>query len=385
MDNLQRHIYGGNGLEIFDVEKISYTYKNGKKAVDEVSFGVKEGESLTIIGTNGSGKSTLLYLLDGLIKPLSGSIRIFGIDGNNFSPELRRRISLLFQDPHSQLFLLSVWDELCFGLLQLGLEREDISRRAGDMLRLLDIEHLKDRGPWDLSGGEMKKVALGTCLSINPDVLLLDEPTTGLDPRSQVEFVDLINELRKAGKTIVTATHDLGIIEDISDRTIVLGENHKMLLEGKPWDVMENTDALLHANLIHKHVHRHCWYMHEHSHFGTHEHEHVVLDERADITNPPSALVAKADTTRNREGQGKINEEEALMTTDSEKLKKLLEHWAEHNEEHAKTYLEWAEKAEKSGDKELYNILKEIAEDTKKVNGLLEKAKKIVGEDADGN
>lgn len=368
MDNLQRNIYGSNALEIFDVEKISYIYKNGKKAVDEVSFGVKEGESLTIIGTNGSGKSTLLYLLDGLIKPLSGNIRIFGMDGNNFSPELRQRISLLFQDPHAQLFLLSVWDELCFGPLQLGLGREDISRRAEEILRLLDIEHLKDRGPWDLSGGEMKKVAFGTCLSINPDVLLLDEPTTGLDPRSQVEFVDLINELRKAGKTIVTATHDLGIIEDISDRTIVLGENHKMLLEGKPWDVMENTDALLHANLIHKHVHRHCWYMHDHSHFGTHEHEHVVLDERADITKPSA-----------KEGQGKINEEVELMTTDIEKLKKLLEHWAEHNEEHAKTYLEWSGKAEKSGNKELYNILKEIAENTKKLDGLFEKAKKIVG------
>ena len=144
------------------------------------------------------------------------------------------------------------------------------------------IEHLRDRGPWDLSGGEMKKVALGTCLSINPDVLLLDEPTTGLDPKSQVEFVDLINELRHAGKTVITATHDLGIIEDISDRTIVLGEDHRVLLEGKPWDIMENTNALLHANLIHKHVHRHTWYVHEHSHFGTHEHEHMVLNGISD-------------------------------------------------------------------------------------------------------
>ncbi|PIV42275.1 MAG: nickel ABC transporter ATP-binding protein, partial [Nitrospirae bacterium CG02_land_8_20_14_3_00_44_33] len=225
-------------MEVFNVKKISYAYKNGKKAVDEVSFSVKNGESLTIIGANGSGKSTLLYLLDGLLAPESGDIEIFGrnIKGN-FPPELRQRVALLFQNPQAQLFLLSVWDELCFGPLQLGLEKSEIQKRTEELLELLDIKHLKDRGPWDLSGGEMRKAAFGACLSVNPDVLLLDEPTTGLDPRSQVEFVDLINELRHAGKTIVTATHDLGIIEDISDRTVVIGEDHRLLTEGNTWDV----------------------------------------------------------------------------------------------------------------------------------------------------
>ena len=377
MDNLQRNLCGSSNLDIFNVREISFDYKNGKKAVDRVSFNVNAGESLTIIGTNGSGKSTLLYLLNGLIKPLSGDIKIFGKDGHAFPPELRKRISLLFQDPHAQLFLLSVWDELCFGPLQLGLGKEEIHRSAEDVLMLLDIGHLKERGPWDLSGGEMKKVAFGTCLSINPDVLLLDEPTTGLDPRSQVEFVDLINELRHAGKTVITATHDLGIIEDISDRTIVLGEDHRVLLEGKPWDIMENTDALLHANLIHKHVHRHTWYVHEHSHFGTHEHEHVVLQE----TLPSPFPLPQGEGVRGRVEDvfsGRLKEV-IIEMTDLEKLKKLLAHWAEHNEEHAKTYLEWAEKAGESGDKEIYNILKEIAENTKRLDGLFEKAKKIVG------
>jgi len=359
-------------LEVFNVKKISYAYKNGKKAVDEVSFSVKKGESLTIIGANGSGKSTLLYLLNGLLMPESGDIEIFGRNINgNFPPELRQRVSLLFQNPHAQLFLLSVWDELCFGPLQLGLEKNEIQKRTEELLALLNIKHLRDRGPWDLSGGEMRKVAFGTCLSVNPDVLLLDEPTTGLDPRSQVEFVDLINELRHAGKTIVTATHDLGIIEDISDRTVVIGEDHRLLTEGNPWDVMEDTDMLLRANLIHRHVHRHCWYAHEHSHFGTHGHEHMVLDEKLDITNPPLPPFAKG-------GHGGITEEVTRKMTESDKLKKLLEHWSEHNEEHAKTYLEWAEKAAASGDNTLSSILKEIAENTKKMDGLFEKAKKAV-------
>ncbi len=357
-------------MEVFNVEKISYTYKNGKTAVDGVSFSVANGESLTIIGTNGSGKSTLLYLLDGLLIPESGSMRIFGKDASNgFLSDFRQRISLLFQNPHAQLFLLSVWDELCFGPSQLELDKAEIQKRAEDILGLFGIEHLRDRGPWDLSGGEMKKVALGTCLSINPDVLLLDEPTTGLDPRSQVEIVDLINELRKAGKTIITATHDLGIIEDISDRTIVLGEDHRILLQGKPWVVMADTETLLQANLIHRHVHRHCWYVHEHSHSGRHEHEHMVLHDV--LTSPPSP-----PSTEGRHGG--VNEEGVLKMTDLEKLKKLLEHWAEHNEEHVSTYLEWAEKADASGEKELYKILREIAENTKKMDGLFEKAKKII-------
>ena len=268
----------------------------------------------------------------------------------------------MFQNPHAQLFLLSVWDELCFGPLQLGLEKSEIQKRTEELLELLNIKHLRDRGPWDLSGGEMRKVAFGTCLSINPDVLLLDEPTTGLDPRSQVEFVDLINELRHAGKTIVTATHDLGIIEDISDRTVVIGEDHRLLTEGNPWDVMEDTDMLLRANLIHRHVHRHCWYAHEHSHFGTHGHEHIQVENKQ-----PQA-------------ESQAIKEVIIEMTEPDKLKKLLEHWAEHNEEHAKTYLEWAEKAAASGDKELSAVLKEIAENTKRMDGLFEKAKKAIVE-----
>ncbi|MCX5717202.1 MAG: ABC transporter ATP-binding protein [Nitrospirae bacterium] len=348
-------------MEVFNVKKISYAYKNGKKAADEISFSVKKGESLTIIGTNGSGKSTLLYLLNGLLTPESGDIEIFGRNINGtFPPELRQRISLLFQNPHAQLFLLSVWDELCFGPLQLGLEKNEIQKRTEELLDLLNIKHLRDRGPWDLSGGEMRKVAFGTCLSVNPDVLLLDEPTTGLDPRSQVEFVDLINELRHAGKTIVTATHDLGIIEDISDRTVVIGEDHRLLTEGNPWDVMEDTDMLLRANLIHRHVHRHCWYVHEHSHFGTHGHEHIQVENKQ-----PQV-------------ESQAIKEVIIEMTELDKLKKLLEHWSEHNEEHAKTYLEWAEKAAASCDNELSSILKEIAENTKKMDGLFEKAKKAV-------
>ena len=347
-------------MEIFSVENISYTYKDGKKALDSVSLRVSEGESLTVIGANGSGKSTLLYILDGIVRPQSGKIKAFGAPLMDDSPEFRQKVSLLFQNPQVQLFSLSVWDELCFGPLQLGLGQEEITRRASDILRLLDIEHLKDRGPWNLSGGEMKKVAMGTCLSINPDVILLDEPTTGLDPRSQVELIDLIISLRKAGKTIITATHDLGIIQDISDRTVVFGEDHRVMLEDSPWEVLKNSDVLLRANLMHKHPHRHAWYVHEHSHSGLHEHEHIpeLIPSEGPLERPP----------------------ETGRTAEIEKLRILIQHWMEHNHEHAETYIEWAEKALASGNMDIARMLKEIAEETRKIDALFERARKKIGE-----
>lgn len=337
-------------MEVFNLENISYSYSDGKKALDGITLKVMEGEAITIIGTNGSGKSTLLYALDGLIESESGRITFFGLPKERAFPGLRQRISLLFQNPQVQLFSLTVWDDLCFGPAQIGLSQEEIKRRVEDIIELLGIEHLQDSSPWNLSGGEMKKVALGTCLSINPDVLLLDEPTAGLDPRSQVELIDIIMTLREAGKTIITATHDLGIIQDISERTLVLGEDHRILSEGKPWDIIRDSETLLKANLIHKHTHRHSWYVHEHSHAGIHDHEHIP----------------------------EIKEEDITVTIGEEEIKKLIiliEHWKEHNIEHAATYLEWAEKI---GERNISEVLRQIATATTDINLIFERLQKVI-------
>lgn len=361
---LHHSLLRSDDMDLFQVDTVTYTYKDGKKALDGVSMQVKKGESLTIIGANGSGKSTLLYILDGLLKPDSGEVKAFGRPITGFD-EFRQRVSLLFQNPQAQLFSLNVWDELCFGPLQLGLAGDEVEGRASDILRLLGIEHLRERGPWNLSGGEMKKVALGTCLSVNPDVVLLDEPTTGLDPKSQVEFIDLIISLRKAGKTIVTSTHDLGIIQDISDETVVMGEDHRIMLEGKPWEVIRNTDALLQANLIYRRAHRHSWYEHEHVSPGMHEHEHIP-----EIVSPHDepSFASVGDEVPGKQ----------VTATDMEKLKILLAHWMEHNHEHVETYIAWAEKAAALGNSGLSGMLKEIAAETKKIDALFERARKDI-------
>lgn len=337
-------------MEVFDIEEVSYSYSDGKRALNGISMKVREGEAITIIGTNGSGKSTLLYALDGLLEPESGRITFYGLPKERAFPKLRQRIALLFQNPQTQLFSLTVWDELCLGPLQLGLDKGEIDGRAEDIINLLNIGHLRDSSPWGLSGGEMKKVALGTCLSINPDVLLLDEPTSGLDPRSQVEIIDIIMSLIDQGKTIITATHDLGIIQDISERTIVLGEDHKILAEGKPWEIIKDSDTLLKANLIHKHTHRHSWYVHEHSHAGLHDHEHI-----------PDAS-SKSETSLE-------------LAEESRKLLTLIEHWEEHNIEHASTYMEWAERI---GEEKISKILRQIATATTDINLIFEKLKRSI-------
>lgn len=331
-------------MKVFELEDISYTYK-GRAALEGISFDVRQGESVSILGANGSGKSTLLYILQGLLKPSSGKLKIYGNDANS-SGGVDARISILFQNSHAQLFCLSVWDELLSGPLQRGMRIEEANERGKDIMRLLGIGHLKDRSPWQLSGGEMKKVALGTCLSTNPDVFLLDEPTAGLDPRSQVEFMELIAGLRKAGKTIITATHDLHIIQDLSDRAIVIGEDHRLMEDDIPSKVLAGKDVLLKANLIHRHVHAHDGFAHEHSHFGAHDHNETPK---------------KPETTK------EINVDE--------KLKILLEHWKEHNDEHVKTYIEWAQKARNEGNAGLAEILEKIAKESENLSGLFEKAK----------
>ena len=344
----------------FELEGISFEYQGGQKALDSVDLAIPFGESLTVLGTNGSGKSTLLYILQGLLTPSSGAIKVFG--GKAFTPSKRARIGMMFQNSQAQLFSLTVLDELMFGPLQHGLAEQEARGRAEDIMELLGISPLANRSPWQLSGGEMKKVALGTCLSTNPDVYLLDEPTSGLDPRSQVALVDLVMKLRESGKTIITATHDLHIIEDISGRSIVIGEDHKVLADGPSIEVLKMNDVLLKANLIHEHSHWHEGYTHKHSHFGVHEHA-AGKGEAGLEGQPPEA--------EQKFGKGGVYQN---MGDLGGKLKILLEHWQEHNAEHARTYLEWAEKAQAEGRNELAATLREIARESGRLEELFRKA-----------
>ncbi len=246
----------------FEVRDVTYRYDQ-VTALNGLSLTVSQGERVALLGANGCGKSTLLRVLAGLYFPQRGQVRFCGepvtearLADEQFFFQFRRRVGLVFQNPDVQLFNPSVFDEVAFGPLQLHWPKERIRQRVAEMLELMNIAHLKDRPPHRLSGGEKKRVALASVLIMDPDVLLLDEPSANLDPRSQSQILDFLVSWGGGSKTVITATHDLDTVEDIADRCFVF-ENGAVLAEGAPLEILHDFKLLEGAKLIraHRHVH----------------------------------------------------------------------------------------------------------------------------------
>ena len=204
---------------VFEVRDLTYLYEEGQIALEQVSLAIRGGESVAILGSNGSGKSTLLKLLDGLYFPHSGEVCAFGqplseqnLAQEAFNFDFRRRVGLVFQDSDVQLFSSSVWDEVAFAPLQLGIEAQEVEQRVVQALQALRIEKLRERAPHRLSGGEKKRVAIASVLSLNPHVWLMDEPTAGLDPRSQSWLIDFILDYQRQGYGIEEAVREAGAV-----------------------------------------------------------------------------------------------------------------------------------------------------------------------------
>jgi len=269
---------------IFELRNVSYSYTGKINALKDINFKVNSGEQISIIGSNGSGKSTLLAILDGLIYPTAGEFYAFDnmvieevfdtIKDNKFRSYFRTRVGFVFQNSDVQLFSSTVFEEIAFGPLQLNMTPEDVKTRVMEVLEMMELTKLKDRAPHTLSGGEKKKVCIATILATNPDILLLDEPTAGLDPRTQLWLTELLQELGNRGKTIIIATHDLELVEQISKRAIVMSEDHRIVADGNAEKVLDNLELLLSTNLIHEHMHFHGKLVHEHLHAHDKEHMH---------------------------------------------------------------------------------------------------------------
>jgi cobalt/nickel transport system ATP-binding protein len=246
---------------IFEVNDLCYAYDNKFTALDRVTMSVRSGEGLVILGANGSGKSTLLKILDGLYYADQGEVLAFGktlseaaFQDDDFNFNFRRRVSLIFQDTDVQLFMPSVWDEVAFAPLQLGMSKAEVKQQVEKALESLQISKLRDRAPHQLSGGEKRRVALASVLSLSPDVWLLDEPTSGLDPRSQGWLVEFLRRQCQEGKTIVTATHDLAVADQIATRIIVFNEDHTIAASGEPAQILCDHELLHRCNLSHFHM-----------------------------------------------------------------------------------------------------------------------------------
>jgi cobalt/nickel transport system ATP-binding protein len=238
------------------LENISFTYKS-KLALDNVNVKINEGESIAIIGPNGSGKSTFLKLLNAIIFPSQGKYTFNEVEINekylkdNKNLKLfHKRLGFVFQNSDTQLFCSTVFEEIAFGLMQMELPIDEVNERVNDCLRLLNIEKLREEHPYNLSGGEKKRVAIASVLAMNPEVVIFDEPMNGIDPKGKRFLRDLLIDLNNNGKTIICATHDFEYIEGIFNRAIVFSEEHKIIRDDTYEDIIKDEEFLREYNII---------------------------------------------------------------------------------------------------------------------------------------
>ncbi|MCQ2575891.1 MAG: energy-coupling factor ABC transporter ATP-binding protein [Treponema sp.] len=221
-------------MAFIKLENICYEYEDST-ALKDISLEIQKGECIGFEGDNGSGKTTLIKLLNGLIFASSGKFIFEDKEINKntmkkelFAKEFHQKIGYVFQNPENQLFCGSVGEEIAFGPRQMGLSEEEVKARTSDVMKMLGIEQLENRAPYHLSGGEKKKTALACVLSMNPEVLVLDEPMNGLDRKSREKLLQILLSLKAAGKTLIIATHDEVLLNQLSDRIITITEEHTL-------------------------------------------------------------------------------------------------------------------------------------------------------------
>lgn len=241
---------------MIDLRNVTFKYSDNTLALKDINTEIISGEAVALIGPNGSGKSTFLKLINGIVFPTAGKYIFNGIEikeklmeQSNFSKLFHKRLGYVFQNSDTQLFCTSVYDEIAFGARQMGMEEEQVEARVKDCLKLLNIEELKDRPPYHLSGGEKKKVAIAAVLALNPEILALDEPMNGLDPKTKRFLREFLINLNKAGKTIICSTHDFEYVEGVFNRAIVFCEEHKIIRDGKYDHIIMDEEFLIKNNI----------------------------------------------------------------------------------------------------------------------------------------
>jgi cobalt/nickel transport system ATP-binding protein len=233
---------------IVEVKDLEFTYSDGTEALKGVSFRITHGESVALVGANGAGKSTLLLHLNGSLVPKTGAVRIGDFPLNKRTlRNIRRTVGMVFQDPDDQLFMPTVFDDVAFGPLNLGLPVEEVESRVTEALSIVGAAHLKERPPYKLSGGEKRAVSIASVLSMSPDILVMDEPSSNLDPRARRQLIHLLKTFKH---TKIIATHDLDLVLDLCERTIVLHEG-RVTADGATMEIFNN-EALLNESHLEK-------------------------------------------------------------------------------------------------------------------------------------
>jgi cobalt/nickel transport system ATP-binding protein len=229
-----------------DCKDVYYLYPDGTNALKGINLRINHGESVGIVGANGAGKSTLLNLLLGIIFPRKGTVNIGDIEITKKTLNLiRQRVGLVFQEADDQLFMPTVYDDVAFGPRNYKLEEKEVDRRVVKALETVGILHLKDRPPYKLSGGEKRSAAIATVLSMDPDILIMDEPTAALDPKSRRRVIALLKEFTH---TKIIATHDMDMILDTCERTIVVSQG-TIIADGTTREILSNQELMDRSSL----------------------------------------------------------------------------------------------------------------------------------------
>ncbi len=236
----------GSAIEF---NNVVFAYNDGTVALDGINLKIKKYKKVVLLGENGSGKTTLLLHLNGLLKPISGEVAILGKSVNAANIDfVRTKVGMIFQNPDDQLFAPTVYQDVAFGPRNLGYDELRIQERVEEILDLLNISHLRNRSPAALSSGEKRRVALAGILVMDAEIIVLDEPHSGLDPLGCLEFNDLLDELYSKGRTIIVATHDVEFAASWADELIIM-QKGKVVGYGSPEDVFSNVDMVRRSNL----------------------------------------------------------------------------------------------------------------------------------------
>jgi len=233
--------------KVIEIKNLSFNYPDGHQGLIKVNLVVNPGESVAVIGPNGAGKSTLLLHLNGIFRGNS-IVKICGlaVEEKNLK-EIRKKVGLVFQDPEDQLFSLNVFDDVAFGPINMGYSEHEVRQRVAQALEWIGMGGYEQRSPHHLSVGEKKRIAIATVLSLGPEVLVIDEPTSNLDPRSKWSLIELLKQLPM---TKIIATHDLELVEALCGRIVVMDEG-KIVADGNTEDILDDITLLKAHGLAH--------------------------------------------------------------------------------------------------------------------------------------
>ncbi len=233
------------------IKNLNYTYPDGTHALKNVNMEILKGQKVAIMGPNGAGKSTLFSHLNGLTEPTSGHIELDGkvmkYDKKTLL-EVRQKVGIVFQDPNDQLFAPTVKEDVAFGPMNLGLSYEEVEKRVNEALELVGMEKFRDKTPHHLSGGQQKRVAIAGIVAMRPEIMILDEPTAGLDPEGVDKVLNILNDLNKEGMSIVISSHDIEMVNGFAEKIFVLNEG-EILASGDKHDIFSNKELLKTAHL----------------------------------------------------------------------------------------------------------------------------------------